>query len=74
MMGHDSGPALALFWSEPVRCFHSPVASSNTLRERLDLGAMPRWSENCSHLVSFLGGGGGCQVIMMDIMPYNKIL
>lgn len=59
-MGHDSGPALARFWSEPVRCFQSPVASSNTLREFLDLGAMPRLSANSSHLDNRLGGGGGC--------------
>lgn len=59
MIGHDSGPALALFWSEPVKCFHSPVDSSYTFREVLDLGAMPRWRANCSHLDNCLGGGGG---------------
>ena len=59
MIGHDSGPELARFEREPVRYFHVPVDSSNTLRERLDLGAMPRWRANCSHLVGCLGGGGG---------------
>ena len=59
MMGHDSGPAFALFWRDPVRCFHSPVDSSYTLREFLDFGAIPRCSANCSHFVNCLGGGGG---------------
>jgi len=62
MMGQDSGPALALFWREPVRCFHSPVSSSKTFRDCLVLGSMPRWSANSSHLESFLTAGGGCHV------------
>lgn len=57
-MGHDSGPALALLG--PVKCFHSPVASSNCLRDRLDLGEMPRSRANFSHFVSCFCGGGGC--------------
>ena len=58
-MGHDSGPVFALFWRDPVRCFHAPVASSNCLRERLDLGEIPRSRANFSHLVSCFWGGGG---------------
>mmetsp|Transcript_18283 Transcript_18283/g.30892 ORF Transcript_18283/g.30892 Transcript_18283/m.30892 type:complete len:229 (-) Transcript_18283:379-1065(-) len=58
-IGQDSGPAFALLSRDPVRCFHSPVASSNTLRDCFPFGAISRWRANCSHLVSCLGGGGG---------------
>ncbi len=68
IMGQDSGPALALLVSDPVRCFHSPVDSSYTFRERLDLGAMPRWSANSSHLDFFLGGGGGFNDVILPIV------
>mmetsp|Transcript_13277 Transcript_13277/g.36690 ORF Transcript_13277/g.36690 Transcript_13277/m.36690 type:complete len:294 (-) Transcript_13277:493-1374(-) len=58
MMGHERESSFA-FWY-PVRYIHSPVVSSNTLRDRFSLlSGIPLAFANCSHFVSCLGAGGG---------------